>query len=249
MWVPVLDGLIDRRLLVNYRADPDVVARLLPAPFRPQVVNGFALAGICLIRMTRLRPRYFPVSVLGPTENGALRFAVEWESGGRVHTGVYIPKRFSTSRFVCLIGGRFFPGVHYRAKFKVEEAGDRYSVEMASELNLSVRGAAADGWPGSAVFETLDAASAFYRSGAVGYSDSLTPGKYEGLELRIPDWDVRPLAVEHVACDFFDDPKRFPPGTAAFDNALLMRGVRNEFYGRGSLFCPASAPAGSATPR
>lgn len=249
MWVPTLDGLIDRRILINYRVDPEVVTRFIPAPFRPQVVRGFALAGICLIRMTKLRPRFFPVSVIGPTENGALRFAVEWEQNGERRTGVYIPKRFSTSRFVCLIGGRFFPGVHYRARFKVNEHDDRYSVEMASELNLAIRGTATDAWNGSTVFDSLDDASAFYRSGAVGYSDARTPGKYEGLELRIPAWGVRALAVEQVACDFFDDPTKFPPGTATFDNALLMRGMKNEFYGRGTLCCPAANPTASAATR
>ena len=239
MWVPTLDGTIDRRILVNYRLDPAVAAGLIPAPFRPKVVRGFALAGICLIRMKDLRPRFFPISVFGSSENGALRFAVEWDDGDQIQTGVYIPKRFSTSRFVCLIGGRFFPGIHYRARFQVDEFGGRYRVEMASELNLSVRGTAVDMWPGSAVFDSLDEASAFYHSGAIGYSDTFTPGFYEGLELRIPDWQVWSLAVDHATCDFFDDTKRFPPGTAVFDNALLMRGLRNEFYGRGTLCCPA----------
>src|SRR5436190_4841373 len=130
MWIPTLDGLIDRRILVNYRADPDVLVRFLPPPFRPLVVHGFGLAGICLIRMTKLRPRLLPISVLGSTENGALRFAVEWEDAGGHHTGVYIPKRFSNSRLVCLAGGRIFPGVHSRVRFTVAETGDRYRVEM-----------------------------------------------------------------------------------------------------------------------
>ena len=53
-------GVIERRLLVNYRVDPEVVADQLPAPFEPELVNGYAVAGICLIRLGRLRPRSFP---------------------------------------------------------------------------------------------------------------------------------------------------------------------------------------------
>ena len=34
-----IDADVERRLLVNYRADPAVVVRLLPAPFRPQLVH------------------------------------------------------------------------------------------------------------------------------------------------------------------------------------------------------------------
>ena len=244
MWVPTLHGLIDRRILVNYRVDPEVMARHLPAPFRPKVVRGFGLAGICLIRMQKVRPRFVPVSVLGPTENGALRFAVEWEHNGESHSGVYIPRRFTTSRLVALVGGRFFPGVHSRATFAVSETEERYSVEMRGELNLTVRGRVAPDMTGSRVFGSLDEASAFYRGGAVGYSDTRTPGKFEGLEFRIANWNVKPLAVDQVACDFFDDPARFPPGSAVFDNALLMRGMVNEFHGRGSFCCPVPAAVG-----
>ena len=49
-----IEGVIARRLLVNYRVDPEVAQRLLPPPFRPQLVNDQAVAGICLLRMTHL---------------------------------------------------------------------------------------------------------------------------------------------------------------------------------------------------
>jgi len=43
-----MSSVNERRLLVNYRVDPDVAATLLPAPLRPKLVNGWAVAGICL---------------------------------------------------------------------------------------------------------------------------------------------------------------------------------------------------------
>ena len=60
MLVPRLDGEIQRRLLVNYRVDPEWIARILPQPFCPQVVNGYAMAGICLIRLGSMRPALRP---------------------------------------------------------------------------------------------------------------------------------------------------------------------------------------------
>ena len=45
--IPVIQGVIERRILVNYRVDPAVLAAQLPAPFRPQLVDGWAMAGIC----------------------------------------------------------------------------------------------------------------------------------------------------------------------------------------------------------
>lgn len=41
MSFPVMRGMIDRRLLVNYAVDSDVLQQLLPPPFRPKVVHGF----------------------------------------------------------------------------------------------------------------------------------------------------------------------------------------------------------------
>ena len=35
MMIPTLQGVLDRQILVNYRVDPEVLARLVPAPFRP----------------------------------------------------------------------------------------------------------------------------------------------------------------------------------------------------------------------
>jgi hypothetical protein len=46
MRLPVVRGVIDRRILVNYRVDPDVVARTLPPPFRPKLHRGYGLVGI-----------------------------------------------------------------------------------------------------------------------------------------------------------------------------------------------------------
>ena len=79
MRIPVVQGVIDRRILVNYRVDPDVMARVLPPPFRPQIVRGYAIGGICLIRLKGIRPRFVPIPVGLRSENAAHRIAVEWD--------------------------------------------------------------------------------------------------------------------------------------------------------------------------
>ena len=59
MRAPSMSSIVERRLLVNYRVDPEVAASLLPAPLRPQLANGWGVAGICLIRLGRLRPSWY----------------------------------------------------------------------------------------------------------------------------------------------------------------------------------------------
>jgi hypothetical protein len=56
MQLPKVHGVIGRRLLVNFRVQPAVAARVLPPPFRPKLHAGHAVAGICLIRLQDIRP-------------------------------------------------------------------------------------------------------------------------------------------------------------------------------------------------
>src|SRR5688500_9794265 len=107
--LPTIAGVIDRRILANYRVDPAVLARLLPDPFRPQLVNGHGMAGICLIRLKQIRPRGLP-GILGvSSENAAHRVAVEWDLPSGVKQGVFIFRRDTSSRVNHLAGGRLFP--------------------------------------------------------------------------------------------------------------------------------------------
>src|SRR5262249_28887480 len=112
---PTMSSVIERRLLVNYRVDPAVAANLLPTPLRPQLANGWAVAGICMIRLGRLRPTGVPGWAGMRTENAAHRIAVEWNGIGGRQSGVYISRRDSSSLVTALAGGRAFPRGHHRA--------------------------------------------------------------------------------------------------------------------------------------
>ena len=133
MRIPVIRGIIDRRILANFRIDPDVMARTLPAPFRPKLAGGFAIGGICLIRLKAIRPRFVPLPWGIRSENAAHRIAVEWDVDGRPQEGVYIPRRDTDSQLSTWVGGTLFPGVHHHAAFTVEETGDRFSVALQSD--------------------------------------------------------------------------------------------------------------------
>ncbi|MEO5610021.1 MAG: DUF2071 domain-containing protein [Ornithinibacter sp.] len=221
-----IKGEIERRLLVNYRVDPAVVARVLPDPFRPLLVGEAAVAGICLIRLGRMRPRYAPVFGLR-SENAAHRFAVEWDTDSGTRTGVYIPRRDSSSRINVLLGGRIYPGSHHLARFRVSETADDVRVAFTSNdrsasVDVAVR--VAEDLEGSRLFADLGHASAFFEAGAVGYSPS-RKGTFEGMGLKTEAWRVQPASVIHAHSSFFDDRTVFPTGSAELDCALLMRKV------------------------
>jgi hypothetical protein len=249
MRIPIIRGTIDRRILVNYRVAPDALAAVLPEPFRPQVVKGFGIAGVCLIRLTRIRPRYVPGLLGVSSENAAHRIAVEWEAGDATRTGVYIPRRDTSSRLNTLAGGRLFPGVHRRAHFRVAEHAGRYEVAMEShdgKARLCFDGCVASALPAGSVFGSIDEASAFFQRGSLGYSPKSKPGSFDGLELRTCDWHMEPLAVEHVDSSFFSDRNVFPDGSVRFDSAFLMRGIAHEWHAAKSLcrtLCAENVPA------
>jgi hypothetical protein len=239
MRIPVIQGVIDRRILVNYRVDPAVLDRLLPPPFRPKLVHGAGMAGVCLIRLKHIRPRFLPSWLGIASENAAHRIAVEWDAAGEPREGVFIPRRDTSSRLNALAGGRLFPGVHNHARFEVREYGDNFRVALDSNdgrTHLAVEGTTPSSLPASSVFTSLSEASDLFRRGSIGYSPGAAPGVFDGLELRTFDWQVEPLAVTAVESSFFEDKALFPPGSAEFDCALLMRGVRHEWHARGQLF-------------
>lgn len=240
MRIPTIRGLIDRRVLVNYRVDPAVLSRVCPSPFRPQTVNGFGVAGICLIRLKHIRPKVLP-SVLGiSSENAAHRIAVQWDVNGVAKTGVYIPRRDTSSFLNALAGGRLFPGVHNRARFDVRETESEYHIAMDSvdgSARIAIDGRTTDKLPEDSVFDTVAECSQFFEAGSLGYSPASLPSQFDGLELRTVNWRVQPLGITSVQSSFFDDRDAFPDGSVVFDNALLMRGIDHEWHSRESLCC------------
>ena len=233
MRVPTMRGVVERRLLVNYSADPEIVSRLLPAPFAPQLVNGRAVVGICLIRLGELRPRGVP-KLLGLTsENAAHRMAVQWRDGSVLRTGVYIPLRHSSAIINVFVGDRLFPGVHERADFEVTESADKIAVALTARdgdcrVDAAVR--LADKLVDSELFASTAVASEFFRTGSTGFSPSRRTRQLDGLDLVTDAWRIEAASIDHVQSSLYDDRTVFPVGSIALDSALVMREVPVEWH-------------------
>ena len=229
MNIPTIEGVIDRRILINYTVDKAVIQEVIPAPFAPMTYDGRAIVGICLIRLINLRPKGFPAFVGLSSENGAHRIAVKWSQNGIEKGGVYIPRRDSSSRFNHLVGGRFFPGRHHLAKFDVRESDGHYAVSFKSDddTSLSIDATKTSQFNSNSIFKDLDKASDFFKTGAVGYSPN--KDRFDGLKLETFEWKVSPLQVNSVQSSFFENETIFPKGSVAFDNALLMTRIKHEW--------------------
>lgn len=239
MALPVLRGTIARRILVNFRAEPPAVQALLPPGLRPQLYRGHALAGVCLIRLEKLRPQFASPPLGLASENAAHRFAVEWDEGASVRAGVFIRRRDTSSLLSTLAGGRLFPGEHHRADFRVCDQGESIDFEMASRdgaTSVRLLARSATILPPASVFASLQESSAFFEAGSLGFSARSGSTRLDGMRLQTQAWRVQPLDVQDVHSSFFFDPKYFPPGSIAFDHALLMRGIEHEWHAAASPF-------------
>ena len=84
--------------------------------------------------------------------------------------------------------------------------------------------------PASSCFASLADSSAFFEPGSTGYSVTRDCCRLDGLRLEAYRWEVKPLEVLSVESSFFADASAFPPGSAVFDHALIMRDIPHAWH-------------------
>ena len=235
MRIPTIKGLIRRRILANFRADPEVTGRILPSAFRPKLHAGNAIVGICLIRLESIRPIGIPGFLGISSENAAHRIAVLLtDEKGEEKEGVYIARRDTSSLFNHMTGGRFFPGEHSRARFEVafERRVLDFKMESADGISkISIKGNKTGSFSKDSCFRNLGEASDFFKGGSTGYSVTQDPCRLDGVVLATKKWEVTPLEVSEIHSTYYSDENRFPAGSIRFDNALLMENIEHEWHG------------------
>lgn len=242
-----VEAVIRRRLLVNFRVRPEVLAQTVPPPFEPRLVRGWGMAGICLIGLGNLRPAGVPGVIGLRTENAAHRIAVAWNDEGSRRQGVYIPRRDTNSGLVRALGGRFFPGVYRPGTFSINEEEGDVSIRMHSadgQADVFVGGRVSDRLAAGSIFESLEEASRFFELGGLGFSPGADPNRLDGLELVSKWWKVQSLQVDQVESGFFGDARLFPAGSIEFDSALIMRGIPCRWQSHGWIQRPARLRTG-----
>lgn len=239
MRLPVIQGVIRRRILANFRIDPEIMQREIPARFRPKLQKGWAVAGICLIRLEHIRPKALPEIIGLNSENAAHRVAVVWDDAGAPREGVFISRRDSNSPINQMLGGRVFPGEHHAAHFSVNDTESELNLSMKSddaEVQVEIAGKPDVNLPPTSIFSNLAEASSFFEGGSVGYSVTGDPGRLDGLELQTNQWRVEPFEVSNVYSSYFSDEAKFPKGSVSFDHALIMRNVQHEWHRADDLY-------------
>lgn len=227
MITDAVDSQIERRLLVNYRIDADRVAALLPAPFRPQLQRGWAVGGVCLIRLGELRLPHVP-RVLGlRTENMAHRFAVEWGDDGERQVGVYVPRRDTSSRISAWAGGKVFSGAYELARFSADDQRSSLRITVTGTGGTTLVAVTAHEVleMGGELFSSLEEALDFFQRGARSFSPGWRRGAVDAVRLESGPWQARPVSIDGMSSSLFDDEELFPPGSCVLDSGLVMREI------------------------
>ncbi|MBM3847412.1 MAG: hypothetical protein FJ405_14165 [Verrucomicrobia bacterium] len=235
-----------RRILVNFRGDPRRVARILAHPFRPKLVHGASLVGICLIRLEHLRPAWMPEPFGVASENAAHRIAVEWSESGSTREGVFVARRHTNSSLNKWVGGHLFPGVHHRGQFDCHETKGVIRVRFVAtegDTEVEVVARPSESMPPGSVFPTLEEASRFFSNGCDGWSVARDGTGLEGARLDADVWELKPLRIDKARSSLLDTWFHTPDGGLEFDSAFVMRDVPHRWHSLG----PASGPGSVAT--
>ncbi len=214
MLLDTIHGLIERRILLNYRIDPELLKKVLPSGFRPKLYQGKGIGGICMIRFSGLRPRFVPELLGVCSENAAHRIAVEWDQDGESKEGVFIPRRDTSSRLNRALGGRVFPGIFQKSGFTSKESANHISLEIRradGTREVSFAGCIAKELPKDSIFPSIEEASSFFMLGSTGYSATHHDSHFHGMELRTLNWKIEPMLIESAYSSFFRIPISFRP--------------------------------------
>lgn len=211
-----------RRVLANWRLPEAEAKKLLPDPLRPRLHQGWAVGGICLLKLADMRPKGMPAALGLSSDNAAHRIAVEWDEGGSTHYGVFVPHRDTSSWLQATFGSCAFTGEYDHADFQAQDQGDEHEIVVSGERPISYRGRQANALPPGSIFDDLTASSQFFAESSAGFS----PGKkgLDRIDLVTPDWQVEALKTEIVNSAYFD-----PIPGAEFDHALLMADILHQW--------------------
>lgn len=234
MKMTAIRGRIVRRVLINVRIRPDALAAILPPMFKPRLVNGWAVGGICFIALEQIRMPFLPTIIGLKSNNSAHRFAVYKVDENGVETDcVYVPRRDTDSRLSICAGRYLFPAELYEAQFEVTDTGSGIKLNVKSadhKADIEFSAVVNDSVQTGSVFSTIDELSEFFRLGKIGYSPRSQSGVLDGVRLETDTWNGVPLKIENFESSFFSQGNLFPEGSVELDSAFLMRNIDHYWF-------------------
>ncbi len=219
-----LQRTLHSRCLVYYRAEPDVIARLLPEDVEPAVYRGYSLVGLRWTRCTGI-PGFRRSAPVWDELSFCFPVASDDEGSHRV----WVSRRETSSRFSAHWVSRVVRGEYELASFEVEDTPARLELTVehdgTEELHLSAESRGE--FVGSLFLSTHQVEEYLQRSGAIQPRNPLVPSAPD-LAAAGGNWAIDPLAIYELRCPYFEDEARFPKGSLQQDSAFRLVRVRVE---------------------
>lgn len=221
-------SLVDRQLLINFRMDPAIVRQFLPVGVEPRVIHGFAIGGICVVRLNKRK--LGPLIRIRESENVAHRFAIcppaATSHESQASSCVYVCRAHTSSRWNSFLGNRILAGRYHRANIDVEESPEVIRVKMTSRdksSQLSFSGVTGCGHPMESIFSSIGEALRFLEQCSIRRAIESRSSGSNGISHRVSWKQLVPLRTQGLETSFFYDESRFPAGSIEFDSAFILR--------------------------
>lgn len=211
------------RILLLYRVDPSVAARLLPEGMHPRLHHDQAVGLMCYTRLGSLRSRFLP-NQRAASDHLQVRFAVERDGA----SSSWVLQRETSSWLGRRLGEHIVRGEYGRSRFHVQESTFELELRVEGERGeaLYLRAENCGTSPGKLVSTPHDLERYLGGCGAVEPHDVLAPeaDRIDPSEGFAPE----PLSIFELRSSFFDNPELFPPGSATVDGAWKLVHTRLE---------------------
>lgn len=223
---------IPQGICLAYRVELGYLRQWLPSPLQPKAFNGYGLATFHVAQVAGVSISDPLRLTLPGSWNAAIRIPVQWESHFRQYEGVYVPQRFTRSRFLSWNPMGMVQGAPFQhARFQFKEKDNQYRLQFRSgQLSLNVKAQETRHFPLESVLDSLDRAAWLYARPGLALSPRPQGSVFEQTEGHAIDGLIQVLNVTELQTNFGAESNGlFAPGAFHFDHALLLSQVRERW--------------------
>jgi uncharacterized protein YqjF (DUF2071 family) len=220
-------------ILVNFAVKPDVVRRLLPEPFEPDVHGGKAFVSIVTTQMVDMRPAFLP-RVFGITYNQFVyRTVVRYQN----EVGFYYLRSDADNWLYNLAGDwlTFFRFNLSPLMFRYErnlwhlditpKPAHHADIHASYDLHTATRD-----MPASSQFKTLAEAKDFLVELFVAFGYDSLREKVGRVTVKRGKWDIQIVTDTRAQYDWLNGSTFFPAGCAQLDSIFYVEEIPYYWY-------------------
>jgi hypothetical protein len=218
---------VSTRLLVLYRAAPELVQAFLPAGARVRMWREHGFVGLCYTRLEKLAHRWIPHGLAASFDHLACRVPAEFDAPGDPLAGSWVLHRRTSSWFGARWAGALHRAEVVHSRFDVERSpfGLELRVSDAQGEQLYLKSEPAPALAGS-LFRTHREAEVFLAAGKeVRPADAFAP-EADDLELESDSFAAEPHRLLDIRAPMIEKQGGLDLRAFELDCALLLTNKR-----------------------